>query len=245
MNDEQRKDWDAAYNPENEAFIESRLSGGDLVRWKYQRYMKDYLRTIASVDDNIGRVMSYLKEAGLEGNTLVVYSSDQGFYLGEHGWFDKRWMYEESMRTPLIARWPGVIPAGSYNDDLVQNLDYAQTFLDVAGVEAPGEMQGQSLLPLFRRDSSITDAEPWRDALYYQYYETDSEHVVPAHYGIRTERYKLIRYYELDEWELFDLQEDPQELKNVAGDAEYAGVRAELERKLADLRVHYGLPASE
>ncbi|MCB0717093.1 MAG: sulfatase [Bacteroidetes bacterium] len=238
MNDAQRAAWDAAYDPENEAFVDAGLTGKDLVRWKYQRYMKDYLRSVASVDDNIGRLLDYLDAQGLADNTLVVYSSDQGFYLGEHGWFDKRWMYEESMRTPLIARWPRVIPAGSVNADLVQNLDYAETFLDVAGVDPPEAMQGRSLVPLMRGDSAVA----WRDALYYQYYEQPSEHNVPRHYGVRTDRYKLIHYYRLDEWELFDLDNDPNEMHSVYGDSRYASVRAELKERLQELRTQYDVP---
>ncbi len=245
MNEEQRRNWDAAYGDENRAFVAERLSGKDLVRWKYQRYVKDYLRTIASVDDNIGRVLTYLDESGLSDNTVVVYSSDQGFYLGEHGWFDKRWMYEESMRTPLIVRWPGKVAPGSSNDNLVQNLDYAQTFLDLADVEAPVAMQGRSIVPLLTNDSSFAASGRWREALYYQYYESPSEHVVPAHYGVRTDRFKLIRYQELDEWELFDLEADPQELSSVAADPGYRSIRDSLESRLADLRVEYGLPATE
>jgi arylsulfatase A-like enzyme len=145
---EQKAKWDAAYDPKNKAFEEANLQGDELFKWKYQRYVKDYLRCIDSVDENIGRLLDYLDKSGLAENTVVIYSSDQGWYLGEHGWYDKRWMYEESFRTPLIVRWPGVAKAGSRNKDLVQNLDYAQTFLDICGIKSPQEMQGQSIVPL-------------------------------------------------------------------------------------------------
>ena len=238
LNDEQRSTWDAAYGPKNDAFREAGLQGEELVRWKYQRYIKDYLRTIASVDDNLGRVLEYLDETGMADNTIVIYSSDQGFYLGDHGWYDKRWMYEESMRMPLIVRWPGVVEAGSENDDLVQNLDFAETFLDAAGVEIPADMQGQSLIPLLQGRTP----EDWRTSVYYHYYEYPAVHMVQRHYGVRTDRYKLIHYYLIDEWELFDLEEDPVEMQSVFDDPEYADVRLELEAELERLRSHYDVP---
>ena len=172
--------WKAAYEPKNEAFRKASLSGRALVRWKYQRYIKDYLRCVASQDDNIGRFLDYLDRTGLSKNTLVFYSSDQGFFLGEHGWFDKRWMYEESLRTPLIVRWPGVAKAGSESEDIVSNLDIAETILDAAGVLAPADMQGRSLKPLL--DGSTP--ENWRQSFYYHYYEYPAVHSVRRHYGV-------------------------------------------------------------
>ncbi|MEQ8765743.1 MAG: sulfatase-like hydrolase/transferase [Planctomycetota bacterium] len=236
LTEEQLATWNAAYGPKNLAFEEASLTGRDLVRWKYQRYIKDYLRCVASVDDGIGRVLDYLDESGLSENTIVVYTSDQGFYLGDHGWYDKRWMYEESLRTPLIVRWPGITPQGSKDDHLVMNLDFAQTILEAAGVEAPTDMQGESLVPLLRGESP----SDWRDAIYYHYYEFPAVHSVRRHCGVRTDRFKLIHYYQEGEWELFDLRADPNEMKSVHAHADYAEVRAGLEARLEELRVKYG-----
>ena len=232
---EQLATWNAAYEPKNKAFREAKLEGDDLVRWQYQRYIKDYLRCIASVDDQIGRVLDYLDESGLSENTIVVYSSDQGFYLGDHGWYDKRWMYEESLRMPLIVRGPGATKAGSVDDHLVQNIDFAETFLEVAGAEIPGSMQGRSLVPLLRGE----DPADWRDSIYYHYFEYPRPHRVREHYGVRTQRYKLIHYYEIDEWELFDLARDPHELKSVHADPTYAKQRETLAAELKRLRMFY------
>lgn len=234
LNEAQRKAWNAAYGPRNEAFKQQNLQGKELVRWKYQRYMKDYLRCIAAVDDQVGRMLDYLDAAGLAENTVVVYASDQGFYLGEHGWFDKRWMYEESLRTPCVVRWPGVVKPGSECDAFVSNLDFAETFLDIAGVKVPDDMQGASLVPLLKGE---TPAD-WRKSFYYHYYEF-AEHQVPKHYGVRTERYKLIHYYDVGEWELFDLQEDPHELRSVYGDEKYADAQREAKAELDRLRKLY------
>ncbi len=241
LNEEQLERWNAAYGPKNEAFENAGLSGDDLVRWKYQRYIKDYLRTIASVDDNLGRVLDYLDEAGLAENTVVIYSSDQGFYLGDHGWYDKRWMYEESLRMPFIVRWPGVVQPGSENSDLVQNLDFAETFLEMAGVDVPADMQGTSLVPLLE---GRTPAD-WRDAIYYHYWEYPAWHMVRRHFGVRTQRYKLIYYYEIDEWELFDLENDPDELSSVYADPEYAEIVADLKARLAQMRAEYRVPEED
>ena len=238
MTTEQLAAWDAAYDPDNEKFNAAPPTGEDLVRWKYQRYMRDYLRVIRSVDDNLGRLLEYLEESGLDKNTIIVYASDQGFFLGEHGWFDKRWMYEESLRMPLIVRWPGVTVPSSTNDDLVQNLDFAQTFLDIAGAAAPDHMQGRSLVPLLQ-GYHPTD---WRDAIYYHYYEFPASHSVQRHYGVRTDRYKLIHYYRIDEWELFDLETDPDELRSVYDDSNYVNIRAGLEKRLTELRTQYQVP---
>ena len=235
LTEEQRAAWDAAYGPKNEAFFEAELTGRDLVRWKYQRYIKDYLRTIASVDDNLGRLLDYLDESGLAENTIVIYTSDQGFFLGEHGWYDKRWIYEESLRIPLIVRWPGVVEPGSVNDDLVQNLDFAQTFLDAAGVDQPDDMQGRSLVPLLRGETP----DDWRRAIYYHYYANPDWHSVERHYGLRTDRYKLMHFYEQGDWELYDLKRDPYELTSAYGDPTYAGEVAGLKEELDALRERY------
>jgi len=232
---EQLELWNAAYGPKNEAFRKANLKNSDLVRWKYQRYIKDYLRCIAAVDDNIGRMLAYLDETGLAKNTIVIYSSDQGFYLGDHGWYDKRWMYEESLKMPLLVRWPGVVKPGTINRDIVQNLDYAETFLDIAGAKIPGDMQGRSLLPILKGQTP----SDWRQSMYYHYYENPGAHTVERHFGVRTQRHKLIRYYDIDEWELFDLEKDPDELESVWADPSYAKVRAELEVELRRLQVKY------
>ncbi len=232
---EQRKRWDAAYDPKNEAFRKANLSGKALVQWKYQRYLKDYLRCIASVDDNIGRMLAYLDESGLARNTIVIYSSDQGFYLGDHGWYDKRWMYEESLRMPLIVRWPGTVKPGSTDTHLVQNLDFAETFLDIAGVKPPADMQGSSVVPLLKGESP----GDWRKSIYYHYWEFPAVHMVNRHYGVRTDRYKLIHYYQLKEWELFDLAKDPYELKSVHADPAYADTVKKLEAELKRLQAKY------
>jgi arylsulfatase A-like enzyme len=227
---EQRKVWNAYYEPRNAAFRQANPQGADLVRWKYQRYMHDYLACIASVDESVGRVLDYLRTAGLEDSTIVVYASDQGFYLGEHGWFDKRWIFEESLRTPCLIRWPGVVKAGSVNKDIVSNVDFAETFLAAAGAAIPAEMQGHSLVPLLQGKA----VPEWRKSFYYHYYEYPGPHNVRRHYGVVTDRYKLVYFYEPDMnyWELFDLQKDPHELKSVFAEAEYAPVRAELEKEL-------------
>jgi arylsulfatase A-like enzyme len=237
---EQRTKWDAAYGPKNEAFAEANLEGRELVRWKYQRYMKDYLRCIASVDENLGRVLKYLDETGLADNTVVIYTSDQSFYLGEHGWFDKRWIYEESLRTPLLVRWPGEIEPGSTNDQIVSNLDFAETFLDLAGADVPGDMQGASLVPLFRGKRPAD----WRKCFYYQYYEFPGAHDVRRHYGVCDGRFKLIHFYEpsVDEWELFDLHHDPKELCSVYGVEKYAADQARLKEQLARLQDELEVP---
>lgn len=238
LTEDQLAAWDAAYGPRNAQAEAAGLEGDELVRWKYQRYIKDYVRSIDSVDENLGRLLDYLDREGLTENTVVVYTSDQGFFLGDHGWFDKRWMYEESLRTPLVIRWPAGISAGSVNEDLVQNLDLAQTFLDLAQVPIPDAMQGLSLLPLLRGESP----PDWRQAIYYQYFEYPGWHMVRRHYGIRTQTHKLIHYYEIDEWELFDLVADPDELRNVYEDAGYAGLLPGLHTQLDSLRTHYAVP---
>lgn len=213
------------------------MTDEEKMRWQYQRYMQDYLACISSVDDNIGRVLDYLDESGLAENTMVVYTSDQGFYLGEHGWFDKRFVYDESFKTPLLIRWPNEIKPGITSDEMVQNLDFAQTFLDAAQIEAPGDMQGESLMPLLKGDTAQWD----REAVYYHYYEyPDGEHMVKRHYAIVTRDYKLVHfYYDVDEWELYDRKKDPQEMKNVYDDPAYADVAARLHEELKELRIKY------
>jgi arylsulfatase A-like enzyme len=212
------------------------LVGQALKQWKYQRYIKDYLRCIASVDENVGRLLDYLDASGLAANTVVFYTSDQGFFLGDHGWFDKRFMYEESLRMPLLVRWPGHIKPGATSGDLAQNVDFAETFLDLAGEPVPGDMQGRSLRPLLE---GKTPAD-WRKSIYYHYYEYPAVHMVHKHYGVRTDRHKLIFFPELGEWELYDLERDPHELKSVYADPAYAETLKELKAELERLRKQYG-----
>ncbi len=213
-----------------------KMTEEEKMKWKYQRYMQDYLACISSVDDNVGRLLDYLDENNLSENTIVIYTSDQGFYLGEHGWFDKRFIYDESFKTPLMVRWPNVVKPGSKEDEMVQNLDFAQTILEAAQIQAPAEMQGESLMPLLKGDR-----DKWnREAVYYHYYEYPAVHMVKRHYGIVTKKYKLAHfYYDVDEWELYDRLKDPGEMKNVYADPEYANVVADLTKKLAELRVAY------
>lgn len=228
LNPEEQQAFQDAYKPENDAFRKANLSGKDLTIWKYERYMKDYLRVIQSVDDNVGRVMNYLKAHGLDENTIVIYTADQGFYLGEHGWFDKRFMYKESFRTPLVMHWPSVIKPGQVNEDPVMNIDIAETLLDAAGVKIPGEMQGRSMLPILEGKKP----ENWREYVYYHYYESGGEHNVAKHVGIRSDRYKLIYFYENKEWELYDMKKDSEELKNVYDESDYKVVRDSLAQEL-------------
>ena len=209
MNPEQRAKWDAAYQPKNNAFMKANLKGKELISWKYQRYIKDYLRCIRSVDDSVGELRECLLANNLNENTVFIYSSDQGFYLGEHGWFDKRFMYDESYRTPLLVDWPGVTQTGRVNNDLVSNLDFAQTFLDMAGAPLPKDMQGASLVPLLKGKKP----KNWRKYHYYHYYEYPGWHMVHRHEGVYDGRYKLMNFYDLDEWELYDMQSDPMEMK--------------------------------
>jgi arylsulfatase A-like enzyme len=235
LNEEQREIFLAAYGPENEAFRVAGLTGKELAVWNYQRYVKDYLRTVKSMDREIGRILDYLEESGLSENTIVIYSSDQGFYLGDHGWYDKRWMYEESLRMPLIVKWPGKINPGSKMEKMIQNIDFAPTLLRMAGLEVPSDMQGKSFLPLLDNAD-----EPWRDAIYYHYLAYPDWHMVKPHYGIRNERYKLIHYYTLDEWELFDLQEDPDEMINLYLNPAYAAVLEMMSARLTEEKTYYG-----
>ncbi|KOH42811.1 hypothetical protein NC99_43680 [Sunxiuqinia dokdonensis] len=238
MDFDQRAAWDSVYGPINDEFQRdyANMNEKELMQWRYQRYMQDYLGCIASVDDGVGELLDFLEENGLDENTIVVYTSDQGFYLGEHGWFDKRFMYEESFRTPLLIRYPKEIGAGSSFDQLVQNLDFAPTFLDYAGIEIPEAMQGESFRKLLNGQSG-----EWRDAVYYTYYEYPSIHMVKRHYGVATDRYKLMHfYYDIDEWELYDLEKDPHEMTNVYGDPDYAEVQEMMHGRLVELREKYG-----
>lgn len=237
LNEEQKEAWEAAYTPKREAFEKDRPEGKELVRWRYQRYMEDYLGCIAAVDENIGRVLDYLEKSGLADNTVVVYTSDQGFYLGEHGWFDKRFMYEESLRIPLLIQYPRLVQPGSTNDDMVTNLDFAPTILDLAGAGPPQDMQGRSFVTLLENP----EAAGWPQSIYYHYYEFPAEHKVKRHYGVRTKRYKLIHFYhDIDAWELYDLEEDRHELNNVYSDPAYLDVRQQLEGELRRLQTYYG-----
>ena len=240
MPEEQKEVWRAAYNPKNEKFIAAmkagKLDDKAITRWKYQRYIKDYLRSIRSMDEGITKILDYLDESGLAENTIVVYSSDQGFYLGEHGWYDKRWMFEESFQMPFLVRWPGTIKPGSSSQALIQNIDYAPTFLDICGAEIPASMQGKSLLPIFKKSGE--KPADWRDSLYYAYYGERTHHVA-AHDGVVTDRYKLFWIPKTEEYQLFDLKKDPKELQSVAKDPEYASTFAFMKKELEHLREKY------
>jgi len=235
MTEEQRTAWLAAYEPKNQAFIEANLSGKELVKWKYQRYIKDYLRCIASVDDNVGRVLDYLEKEGLDKNTLIIYTSDQGFYLGEHGWYDKRFMYEESYRMPMLMQLPDQIKAGTTSDALLMNLDFAPTMLTFAGLPIPADMQGESF-----QNIATSGQGKLRDAAYYHYFEFPGVHAVKRHYGVRTDRYKLIHYYhDVDEWELFDLENDPQEMNNIYAAESSKEIIEKLKKQLQEMQEEY------
>ena len=242
MTPEQRATWDAHYDPIIEDFYSRNLEGEELALWKYQRYMRDYLACIQSVDDQVGRLLDYLDETGLADNTAVFYTSDQGFYLGEHGWFDKRFMFEESLGIPLLVRLPGEFEGGITSDAMVQNLDFAETFLDLAGAPIPDAMQGVSILnPIREAVKTGGVPEDWRNSIYYHYYEYPGAHSVKRHYGVRNERYKLMHYYHnIDEWEMYDLEKDPKEMNNIIDDSSYAEVLVEMQEELARLQKEYG-----
>jgi N-acetylglucosamine-6-sulfatase len=241
MTAEQKAQWDAHYEPENEALLAKlragEMSEEEITKWKHQRYMHDYLGCIAAVDDNVGRMLDYLDANGLAENTIVIYGSDQGFYLGEHGWYDKRWMFEESLRMPLLVRWPGVVEAETRAGAMVQNIDYAPTFLEIAGVAVQVEMQGRSILPVLR--SGGEKPADWREAIYYAYYENDAVHMVPMHDGVRTERYKAMYFPRTREWNLFDLETDPQEMRSVHADPAYAEILQGLQARYRQLHRQY------
>ncbi len=239
MNPEERKAFDDFYAPIITDFYKQNLKGKELAEWKYQRYMRDYAKTVKSLDDNVGRVLDYLKEHDMLDNTLVVYTSDQGFYMGEHGWFDKRFMYEESMHTPLIMHLPKGLDKRGDIPQLVQNIDYAPTFLELAGAEIPEDIQGVSLVPLLKGESP----KDWRKSLYYHFYEYPAEHMVKRHYGVRTDRYKLIHFYnDIDEWELYDLKEDPTEMRNIYGKPGMEEITKNLREELLRLQEQYNDP---
>ena len=236
LNEEQLARFMESYGPENEAFLEAGLTGNELAEWKYQRYVKDFLRSVTSMDKEIGRILKYLEESGLADNTIVIYSSDQGFYLGDHGWFDKRWMYEESLRMPLIIRWPEITQPGSLNGYMVQNIDYAPTFLEMAGIPVPDDIQGKSIIPLLKGEK----VKDWKDAVYYHYLAYPDWHMVRPHYGVRTDRYKLIHHYTRNEWELFDLEKDPDEMVSVYSDPAYSDIVKMMTTRLESERIELG-----
>lgn len=237
LNPEQKAAWDKHYDPIIKKFKEAKLTGKALAEWKYQQYMHDYMRVIHSVDRNVGRVLEYLEKNGLLENTMIVYTSDQGFYMGEHGWFDKRFMYEESFRTPLLVRLPGGKKGDI--DAMVQNIDYGPTILDLAGVETPPDMHGVSFLPLLKGKK----VPGWRNSLYYHFYEYPAEHAVRRHYGVRTDRYKLIHFYnDIDCWELYDLKKDPMEMNNIFGKPGTEKITKELKKEMLKLQVRYDDP---
>ncbi|MFB9055838.1 sulfatase [Mariniflexile ostreae] len=243
MTPEQRTEWDKAYQPKNDAFHDANLKGEALALWKLQRYLQDYMATIAAVDEGVGDILDYLETHNLAKNTIVVYTTDQGFYLGEKGWFDKRFMYEESLAMPMVMKYPAVIEPGTEITALTQNLDLAETFLDFAQVAIPENMQGKSLKPLLVQ--SVKD-DDFRNAIYYHYYDFPAFHMVKKMYGVRTKRYKLIHVYDdVDEWELYDLERDPFETNNVVHDAIYNEIAYLLRRRLGELQQEYGVTDKE
>jgi len=244
LNDSQRKEWNERFAERVAAYRSKKPQGDDLVRWKYQRYMHDYLACVKSLDENVGRLLKFLDDEELADNTIVVYSSDQGFFLGEHGWFDKRWIFEESIRAPLVMRWPMKIKPSQQCDKIVSNVDFAETFLDAAGVAIPDDMQGRSFLPLALGEPPAD----WRKSFYYHYYEYPEPHRVSPHEGVVTDRYKLIHLYGADTgeyWELFDLEEDPQEMRSVYGEPAYQAVQQDLAQELQKLRSELKVPLEE
>jgi arylsulfatase A-like enzyme len=223
-------------NKVSKDFDEHHYTGLELVKWKYQRYLKDYLATAKSLDRNIGLLLDYLDKNKLAENTIVIYASDQGFYMGEHGWFDKRFMYEESLRTPMVMRYPGVIQPGTSINEIIVNIDFAPTLLQAAGVAVPKDMQGRSFLPLFKKGNTVA----WRKSMYYHYYEYPAPHRVAPHFGIRTAYYKLIRFYgPARYWELYDLRRDPHEMENIYAAKGNEKLVADLKKQLEDLIKQY------
>ncbi|GAB5449830.1 MAG: sulfatase [Halioglobus sp.] len=237
---QQTKIWEQAFAEGNRQYEQADLNAEDTIRWKYQRYIKTYIASVRSMDREIGRLLDYLEARGLMDNTLVVYTSDQGFFLGENGWFDKRWMDEVSSRVPLLLRWPARVEAGGVNRALVQNIDFAPTLLDAAGIQPPEPMHGISLMPLLTGE--VTD---WNRQLYYHFYENPGFHGVPRHYGIHTGRYKLVHYYRYDEWELFDIESDPGEQVNLYDSDSHQQLVRRLKDDLANLRNHYAVPEED
>ncbi|MGN1045554.1 MAG: sulfatase/phosphatase domain-containing protein, partial [Candidatus Cryptobacteroides sp.] len=239
MPQEVQQKWDSVYAGRIAEYRSGKLAGKELVRWKYQQYMRDYLATVLSVDEGIGRVLECLEKEGELDNTIIVYTSDQGFFLGEHGWFDKRFMYEECQRMPLIVRYPKAIKAGSVSDALCMNVDFAPTFLDFAGAQIPSDIQGVSLRDVLENGGKAP--KDWRQAVYYHYYEYPAEHAVKRHYGIRTNDFKLMHFYnDIDQWEMYDMKKDPKEMCNVFDSEEYAATRDSLLELLGTVQKQYG-----
>ncbi len=240
----QRSIWDKAYQKRNDAMHDAGFNERELNEWKGQRFLQDYLATVAAVDEGIGRILDYLKENNLEENTIVIYTTDQGFYLGEKGWFDKRFMYEQSLSMPLMMRYPAGIKKGIKIEALTQNLDFAETFLDYAGLPIPSDMQGKSLRPLL--EGKIINQDDFREAVYYHYYDFPAFHMVKKHNGVRTKRYKLIHFYDdIDQWELYDLQNDPEEIKNLINNPAYDQVKNQLLVTLKQLQKKYQVTEKE
>jgi arylsulfatase A-like enzyme len=237
-----RAAWEKYVDPRLDQYRAANPQGDERTRWFYQLYLKDYLNCVASVDEGVGKLLDHLDASGLANNTIVVYTSDQGFYLGEHGWFDKRFMYEESLRTPLVIRWPGIVKPGSVQDRIASNVDFAETFLEAAGAPIPGDMQGRSLAPLLRGD----DTSDWRKSFYYHFYEDgDADHRVAKHEGVTNGRAKLIHFYTLGEWEMYDLEKDPHELANIYGKPDHAELQRSLHAELDRLRRELEVPPNE
>ena len=238
MPEEVQHKWDSVYAPRIAEYRNLNMKGEELVRWKYQQYMRDYLATLMSVDESIGRLLDHLEKIGELDNSVIVYTSDQGFFLGEHGWFDKRFMYEECQRMPLLVRYPQMIKAGSTSKAICMNIDFGPTFLDLAGIEIPQTMQGRSFKKVLENKGAVP--EDWREAAYYHYYEYPAEHSVKRHYGIRTSDCKLIHFYnDIDEWEMYDMSADPQEMNNVYGDPAYSQKREQMHALLQKVQEEY------
>lgn len=239
MTKEEQKRWNEAYAVRIKEFREKKMSGKELVRWKYQQYMRDYLATTLAVDENIGRLLNYLDEIGELDNTIIIYASDQGFFLGEHGWFDKRFMYEECQRMPFLVRYPKAIQAGQTTNAMCMNIDVAPTLLDYADVEIPEAIQGKSLRSIMENKGK--EPEAWRQYAYYHYFEYPAEHSVKRHYGIRTKDYKLIHFYnDIDEWEMYDLKKDPHEMKNIYNKSTCQAIQIELTDLMTQVREEIG-----
>lgn len=239
MTDDEQKRFFEAYRDRNNKFYERKRTPKEVAEWKYQRYLQDYMATIASVDESVGEILDYLERTGLDENTIVVYTTDQGFYLGEHGWFDKRFMYEESFCMPMVMSWKGHIAPGTKVDALTQNIDFAPTFLDICGIDVPEDMQGVSFKSMVETGET---PDNWRSSLYYHYYEFPGFHSVRAHYGVKMGNYKLIHFYKDDKWELFNLSEDPSELHNIYGEAGTDGIINTLKTELKRLQSEYDVP---
>ena len=236
MDEADRDKFLAFYRPMADYYWDSKMTDRERMEYKYQRYMRDYAKVIHPIDEGVGRIIDYLKEEGLWDTTIVLYLGDQGFYMGEHGWFDKRFMYEESMHYPLLMHLPKGLDARGAIKELTQNIDLAPTFLELAGVAIPEDIQGESLVPLLKGAKEL----PGRDKIYYHFYEYPAEHSVMRHYGVRDERYKLIHFYlDRDFWELYDLQEDPHEMKNVYDDPAYSKIVDRMRRELVEAQTQY------